>query len=65
MHIYDIDLDHKVCGKYKVISFEKMQFQWVQDVPLKECNGFYALDPADTQKVKACAETSIKACRAK
>lgn len=60
--VYDIDLDHGVCGENKVISFNPYRTQWVKDWPLSHCNGYFAVSPQTQQKLKACAEESAREC---
>lgn len=64
-YFYDIDTDHKLCGKYKIISIEQSKYQWVADLPLSACNGFFAMSPRDTQRIKACAEEAARECGGK
>lgn len=40
-YIYEIDLDHKVCGKYEIVDPEQFSFKHVADLPLNSCNGVF------------------------
>jgi len=62
LHIYDIDLVHGVCGKNKVVTIQPFKTVWVEDLPISQCDGFFAMAPEDTQRVKRCAESAAAAC---
>lgn len=62
-YIYDIDVNHNACGKYKITGFNPFRVQWIQDLPLRSCNGFFAMSPGDQQKVKNCINDSIEECK--
>lgn len=62
-YIYDIDVDHGVCGKNQVVSYNPFRVKWIEDLPLSKCNGFFAMSPEDQQKVSACVQESITECK--
>lgn len=49
--IYDVDLDNKVCGEYK-LNKKKKTLTWVRDLPLSECNGNLSVKYADALRIK-------------
>lgn len=42
--IIEYDNKNKVCGQYKIVNFESMQVQYVQDIPCPSVFGFSDVD---------------------
>jgi len=53
LHPHDIDLEHGLCGEFKIIDKDKLLFEYVQDHDLSKCNGYFALSPEDMQALKS------------
>lgn len=49
--IYEADLQNKICGKYKVVNPETLQFEHVEDLPLSECNGVFGFSSTEIAPV--------------
>lgn len=45
--IYVIDTDHEICAKRKITNKETLASQWVEDLPLSECDGNVSLTMKD------------------
>lgn len=52
LHPYDIDLEHGVCGEFKIVDKENMVFEFVKDHNISTCDGFFALSPEEMQSLK-------------
>lgn len=57
-YLYDIDVKSQVCGQYKILDADTFKFQWVRDLPLKACDGFFAIAPETYQLVTRCAQSA-------
>lgn len=53
LHPFDVDIEHGVCGEFRVVDKEKLTFEWVADHDLSKCNGFFALSPEDMNALKS------------
>jgi hypothetical protein len=40
-YLYEVDMDNKVCGEYKVVDSERLLFEHVRDLPINSCNGVF------------------------
>jgi hypothetical protein len=49
-YIYVVDVPHQVCSQRKVITFNPLKTEWVQDLPLVECDGAMAIHRDDVKK---------------
>lgn len=58
--LYDVDVAHQLCGKYRILSARDFKFQWIEDLPLSACDGFFAVSPETEQFLTACAKAKGK-----
>ena len=65
--IYEVDIQNKVCGKYKIVDPENLQVDFVEDLPLSECNGVFGFASTDIAPVldwsRFAIEEMKKACK--
>lgn len=40
-YVYEVDLDNKICGRYKISNFERLNIVHDADLPLSDCNGVF------------------------
>lgn len=50
-YVYEVDLHHQVCGKYKIVDKERMLFEHDSDLPIMSCDGVFGFSTVDTPKV--------------
>lgn len=66
--IYDIDTDAGVCGRYRIVKQNPITLEWVEDLPLKSCNGNLSVTPRGFTEIKLWAEEVVeiakRSCRA-
>lgn len=66
-----IDYTNNKCAEFRLIDPENQIYQYVQSMPLSECNGMFALPPEDDQKIRNWIELvkkeyeKLKACQKK
>lgn len=46
-----VDVAHSVCAEYKIIDPKKLQFEFLRDIPLINCDGNVSISKADWPKV--------------
>lgn len=61
--VWETDLKAGVCGQYKVVNPEKLQFAHVRDWPLSKCDGTFGFSAEDVPKVFDWARTAIQKCK--
>lgn len=49
--LYEYDSALGVCGVYKIVNTEKIEFEFVKDIPLTECPTIFGFSAADAPKV--------------
>ncbi len=48
-HIYVPDVQHNVCSQRRILSFSPLKTEWVQDLPLIECDGAMGIHRNDVK----------------
>lgn len=59
-YLYEIDTIYGVCGKYVIVDPETLQYDYVEDLPLFQCNGVFGFSTEDIPKVLDWSEEAIK-----
>jgi uncharacterized protein YceK len=61
--MYEIDVQHQICGRYQIVDPLLSKYVWIEDLPLSACDGFFALRPDGLQAAVRCAAKSAKECQ--
>lgn len=57
--LYEFDPKTPICGEYQVVDFENLKYQWVRDIPFKECPAIFGFVLGDIPKVLRWGRDSI------
>lgn len=49
--LYEFDPRSKVCALYTIVDEEKMQWQWVRDIPAENCVSIFGFKTSDIPNV--------------
>lgn len=50
-YLYQVDADKIVCGKFKIVTVDPFKIEYVEDVPLINCDGYVAMPASDFLKI--------------
>lgn len=63
--LYEYDREYGACGVYKITNFERLEYDFVKDLPLHECPPIFGFTAHDTANVLNWVMDRIKEAKSK